>query len=308
MSKQLRGGLYLALAALIWGMAFSAQSEGASHMQPFSFTAVRSLITFATLGLFALVGRRGARSESGSPGVRSYIKIGVPLGVIMFIATALQQVGLSLDPSAAKSGFITALYIVIVPLLGLIVYRRRVAPLVWAGVALSLVGLALLCLKEDFSVGYADLVTLSCAAMFAVHIVAVDRFAAGLSAPRLCCVQFGVAGALSLVVALFTETLRLSDILACWPSLLYVGVCSGALGYSFQIAGQRYTEPTLASLILCLESVFAAVGGWLLLGQTLSAREVAGCAVMLLACVLAQLPENRRELRHAPHKDAHTAC
>ena len=136
--------------------------------------------------------------------------------------------------------------------------------------------------------------TLACAVMFAVHIVAVDRFAGGLSAPRLCCAQFGFTGLLALIVALFTETVRFSDMLACWPSLLYVGVCSGAMGYTLQIAGQKSTEPTVASLILCLESVFAAVGGWLLLGQVLSAREMAGCAVMLAACVLAQLPEKRR--------------
>ena len=185
-------------------------------------------------------------------------------------------------------------YIVIVPILGLIFFRRRVGVQMWLGVALSLVGLALLCVKDGFTIGAGDLVTLACAVMFAVHIVAVDRFAGGLSAPRLCCVQFGFTGLLALIVVLFTETVRFSDMLACWPSLLYVGVCSGAMGYTLQIAGQKYTEPTVASLILCLESVFAAVGGWLLLGQVLSAREMAGCAVMLAACVLAQLPEKRR--------------
>ena len=296
MNKQLRGGLLLALAALIWGMAFSAQSEGGKYLGPFAFTAARSFITFFALLLFEAVGSRGkrqARPAEAAP-LSAYIKLGVPLGVVMFAATALQQLGLTIDPSAAKSGFITALYIVIVPILGLIFFRRRVGAQMWLGVALSLVGLALLCVKDGFTIGAGDLVTLACAVMFAVHIVAVDRFADGLSAPRLCCVQFGFTGLLALIVALFTETVRFSDMLACWPSLLYVGVCSGAMGYTLQIAGQKYTEPTVASLILCLESVFAAVGGWLLLGQVLSAREMAGCAVMLAACVLAQLPEKRR--------------
>lgn len=294
MNKQLRGGFYLALAALIWGMAFSAQSKGGKYMGPFAFTAARSLITFTALGLFTLVTSRGKGARESAP-PRAYIKVGVPLGVLMFLATALQQIGLA-HTSVAKSGFITALYIVIVPLLGLIIFRRRVAPMVWVGVALSVVGLALLCLKEDLSVGYGDLITLACALVFAVHIVAVDRLAGDLNAPRLCCVQFGVAGVLALAVALCTETVRLADMLACWPSLLYVGVCSGALGYTLQIAGQKYTEPTVASLILCLESVFAAIGGWVLLGQTLLPREIAGCVVMLAACMLAQLPERKRGL------------
>ncbi|HIQ83552.1 MAG TPA: DMT family transporter [Candidatus Pullichristensenella stercorigallinarum] len=295
MNKQFRGGLYLALAAFIWGMAFSAQSEGGKYMGPFAFTAVRSLITFVTLMLFELVGTRSAKRspQAGEAPLSAYIKVGVPLGVVMFAATALQQLGLSIDPSTAKSGFITALYIVIVPLLGLLLYRKRVTPLMWVGVALAVAGLALLCLKEGFTVGYGDLVTLACAVMFAIHIVAVDRFAGGLSAPRLCCVQFGVAGVLALAVAFCVETVRFADMLACWPSLLYVGVCSGALGYTLQIAGQKYIEPTIASLILCLESVFAAVGGWLLLGQTLTPREIVGCALMLAACMLAQLPEKR---------------
>ena len=293
MNKQLRGGLLLALAALIWGMAFSAQSEGGKYLGPFAFTAARSFITFFALLLFEAVGSRGkrqARPAEAAP-LSAYIKLGVPLGVVMFAATALQQLGLTIDPSAAKSGFITALYIVIVPILGLLFFRRRVGAQMWLGVALSLVGLVLLCVKDGFMIGAGDLVTLACAVMFAVHIVAVDRFASGLSAPRLCCAQFGVTGVLALIVTLFTETTHASDLLACWPSLLYVGVCSGAMGYTLQIAGQKYTEPTVASLILCLESVFAAVGGWLLLGQVLSPRELAGCAVMLVACVLAQLPE-----------------
>ena len=296
MNKQLRGGLLLALAALIWGMAFSAQSEAGKYMGPFFFTAARSFITFFALLLFELAGSRGGRRAQMAENapLSAYIKVGAPLGAVMFAASALQQLGLTIDPSAAKSGFITALYSVIVPILGLIFFRRRVGAQMWLGVALSLVGLVLLCVKDGFTIGLGDLVTLACAVMFAVHIVGVDRFAGGLSAPRLCCVQFGFTGILALIVALFTETVQLSDMLACWPSLLYVGVCSGALGYTLQIAGQKYTEPTLASLILCLESVFAALGGWLLLGQVLSAREMAGCAVMLAACVLAQLPEKSR--------------
>ena len=194
MRKQFRGGLLLALAALIWGMAFSAQSEAGKHMGPFAFTAARSFITFFALLLFEAVGSRGRRQAQAvqAAPLSAYIKVGAPLGAVMFAASALQQLGLTIDPSAAKSGFITALYIVIVPILGLIFFRRRVGVQMWLGVALSLVGLALLCVKDGFTIGAGDLVTLACAVMFAVHIVAVGRFAGGLSAPRLCCVQFGL--------------------------------------------------------------------------------------------------------------------
>lgn len=289
--RHLRGSLYLILAAMIWGMAFSAQSEAGAHMGPFFFTAARSLITFAALLPFILAG--GARAKSTRPPLRAHIRLGVPLGVVMFLATSLQQIGI-MNTTVAKSGFITALYIVLVPILGLLLFRRRVCAHMWIGVALSVVGLGLLCLDSDLSIGFGDLITLLCAAVFAVHIIIIDRWAGALNAPALCCIQFGVAGLLALGTAFLRNEVVWEGVLACWPSLLYVGVASGALGYTLQIAGQRYTEPTLASLILCLESVFAALGGWMLLGQTLLPREIAGCVVMLAACVLAQLPEKKR--------------
>lgn len=285
MNRSIRGSAYLIAAALIWGLAFSAQSVAGESMGPFAFTAARSLVSFAVLSLFMLV-RRQAPIEKDEK--QKYIKVGVPLGVIMFFATVLQQIGLG-HTTVAKSGFITALYIIIVPVLGMF-FKLKVSPMTWVSVALSLIGLGLLCLKEDMSVGFGDLITLGCAAVFSLHIIAVDRYASKLSAVRLCAIQFGVGGLLSLIVALFMETTHFSDVLACWPSLLYVGVCSGALGYTFQFMGQRDTEPTLASLILCLESVFAALGGWILLNETLVPKEICGCVLMLAACMIAQIP------------------
>jgi len=293
MNRQLRGSIYLFLTALIWGMAFSAQSEAARHMGPFTFTAVRSLITLGALSLFSLLGRKNpAPAPAAKAG--SYIKVGALLGAILFLGAVLQQTGLA-HTSAAKSGFITALYIVIVPIVGMF-FGRRVSAMVWVGVALSLVGLGFLCLKRDFSVGFGDIVTLGGACVFSLHILAVDRHAAGLSAIKLCAVQFATSGALALIAALLLETIRLSDLLACWPSLLYVGVISGSIGYTLQIACQRHTDPTLASLLMCLESVFAAIGVWLLLGHTLLPKEMFGCTLMLAGCIVAQLPNRRREL------------
>lgn len=293
MNKQLRGSLCLLAAALVWGMAFAAQSAAMDQVQPFTFNAARSFITFCALGVILLLKRdfaRGADERAASPG--EYLKVGGGMGLIMFAASSLQQIGL-VYTTAGKSGFITALYIVIVPLLG-IAFGRRVRLLLWLSVALSLAGLCLLCMQESLRFGRGELLTFGCAVAFAGHIVFIDRHAGGLNAVRLCCVQFLVSGVLCGIAAFAVETPRLAGLIACLPSLLYVGIASGAIGYTLQILGQKDTDPTLASLLMCLESVFAALGGWALLGERLSPRELAGCALMLCACAIAQLPERRR--------------
>lgn len=293
MNKQLRGSLCLLLTALIWGLAFPFQSRATEHVSAFVFTAARSLITFAALSPFFFVRRRAAAVPDAP--MASYIKIGLPLGAILFLATVLQQLGL-MDPNAssAKSGFITSLYIVIVPLLGLFI-GRKVSLNVWISVLFSLAGLCLLCLKETLGVTPGDLLTLGCALTFSLHILAVDRFAANLDSAKLCALQFGASGIFSLIIALAFERADFSGLRDCWLELLYVGVLSGAVGYTLQIVGQKHTNPTLASLLMCLESVFAALGGWMILREPLSPKELLGCALMLAACVLAQLPQRKRQ-------------
>ena len=202
MKNQIRGSLYLTIAALVWGMAFAAQSTAMDHVGPFAFTAARSLISCAVLAVFLPMLRKFPGMADGAPRA-AYIKLGLPLGAILFAAVALQQAGL-MSTSSAKSGFITALYIVIVPILGMFL-GRRVRANVWVSVVLALAGLCLLTLKEDFSIQSGDLLTLGCAIVFSFHILAVDRYAGGLNAAKLCCIQFGVTGVLALLATILFE-------------------------------------------------------------------------------------------------------
>ena len=295
-SKQLKGSLALLAASLIWGLAFSAQSTAMKYIQPYTFVFLRSVITTAVLVPAAPIIEKlsGGRDESDPP-LNIYLRRGVPMGLFLVAATILQQIGI-VYTTPAKSGFVTALYIVMVPILGLVVFRRRVGRFIWLGVALSLVGMLLLCVQSDFTMNVGDLLTLGSALMFACQILTIDRYAGRLNAVRLSAVQFATCAVVAGALTLFTETPTWSGIMGCWPSILYVAVFSSAIGYTLQIAGQKRTDPTLASLIMCLESVFAALGGWVLLGQALTARELLGCALMLAASVVAQLPDRRREV------------
>ena len=292
MNRQLKGTVALAAAALVWGMAFSAQSNAMKYIQPFTFVFVRSTITClvltAAMPLFKrLSGHSGEAADA--PSLREHIVPGIIIGAFLVAATILQQVGL-VYTTPAKSGFVTALYMIIVPLLGIFL-GKRVRAVMWLGLAMGLTGMALLCVQADLSVNIGDWFTLACAFMFSCQILAVDRFAGRLDALTLSALQFAVCAVVSCICAFAFETPRLEGVLACWSSILYVAVFSGAVGYTLQVVGQKYADPTLASLLMCLESVFAALGGWLLLGQSLSLRELAGCALMLAASVVAQLPD-----------------
>lgn len=290
MKSNVKGSLILILCALIWGMAFSAQSTATNYIGPFTFVFLRSAITSLVLfAAYALFFRKADVARKNHPGRRATLIVGCVLGILLFAASAFQQIGIGYT-TAAKSGFITALYIVMIPVIGLFM-GKRIGKLVWIGVAMALVGLCLLCLKDDLSVNVGDLITLGCALVFSFHIIVVDKYAGNINPVLLSAIQFGVGALLALPFMLLTENPTMDGIFACWTSILYAAVCSGAIGYTLQVVGQKYTEPTLASLLLCLESVFAALGGWLLLGQSLTLRELIGCALMLTASVIAQLPE-----------------
>ena len=287
MNKSFKGSLLLILCAIVWGMAFSAQSRAMAHVQPYTFVLLRSCITCAALFAVHPLLRRLSGAAESVP-MKKHLAPGVAMGVFLAAATVLQQVGL-VTTTPAKSGFVTALYIVMVPLLGVFLGRRLRLSVV-VGVALSLCGLYLLCVKENLTMASGDLLTLLSALMFSFQILLVDRYSLGLDAVLLSAVQFAACAVLSGVLAFTLEQPSWSGIRACWLDIAYVGLFSGAVGYTLQIVGQKYTEPTLASLLMCLESVFAALGGWLLLGQVLTGRELAGCLLMLCASIVAQLP------------------
>jgi len=292
MKSNIKGSLILILCSLIWGMAFSAQSVATDYMGPFTFVCIRFTITSIVLfAAYPFFRKRDIARNAPRHSKKAYLILGSVIGVILFAACALQQAGIAYT-TAAKSGFITALYIVMIPIIGLFM-GKRIGKSVWIGVAIALIGLCLLCLKDDLTLNIGDLITLACAFVFSFHIIIIDKYAGGMNSILLSAIQFGVGALLALPIMLLTETVVPADVLKCWGGIIYAAVFSGAIGYTLQMVGQKYTEPTLASLVLCLESVFAAFGGWILLGESLSPREFLGCVLMLSASVIAQLPAKK---------------
>lgn len=288
-SHKIRNGGLLLLTSIIWGISFVAQSVGMDHVGPLTFTGVR-----CTLGGIVLLPylwfRRGKSSEAVHK-KKDLVAGGISCGVILFAGTILQQIGI-MTTTAGKSGFLTALYIVIVPVLGLVLHKKQGLKL-WISVGLSLVGLYLLCMKESMRLNKGDLLLLIGAVVFALHILVIDYFTEKVDGVKMSCIQFFVCGALGLVSMWIFETPRIADILSAWQPILYAGVLSCGIGYTLQIIGQRGMNPTVASLILSLESVNSAIAGWLLLSQRLSGTEVVGCIFVFMAIILAQIPIKR---------------
>lgn len=277
----------LVCAAMIWGSAFVAQSVGMEYVGPFTFQAVRSLLGGLTLlPVIALLG--GKRAAEAPSGTRKELWIaGLACGACLFVAASLQQIGL-LYTSAGKSGFLTALYVVLVPCVSLLL-GRRVPLTVWIGALLAAAALYLLCVKDGFSIGKGELLTLGCALCFTFHILIVDHFSGRVDGVKLSCIQFFVCAALACVGMAALEKPSLTAILRCWLPIGYAGVLSCGVGYTFQILGQRDAKPAVASLLMSLESVFAVLFGAVLLGERLTGPEYAGCALMMAAIILAQI-------------------
>lgn len=286
-SRRMSGIGLLLLTAAVWGVAFVAQSAGVEKVEPFTFNGIRLLMGGLVLLPFALARRKRF------PGGRRLWLGGLLCGVMLFAGSTLQTYGL-LTTSAGKSGFLTALYIVLVPVFGLCL-RRKVSSKVWIAVAVALAGMALLCLREDLSVAPGDILLLLGAVAFTLHIWVIELAAPGLDGVALSCIQFFTAGVLSLVCMALWDTPRLPDILSAWLPITYAGVMSCGVAYTFQILGQQRVPPALASLILSAESVFAALAGWALLGETLSPRELVGCGLVFSAILLAQWPEKQEK-------------
>lgn len=322
----------LFLTAVVWGVAFVAQSVGMDYVGPFTFNCIRCLIGAVVLvpciwfldgwkqrpdgascgresagapdgasdgresagaSRGASDGRESTEAPSGaSDGSHALLAGGICCGLALFVASNLQQIGIQYT-TVGKAGFITALYIVMVPVFGIFL-KKRAGICVWVSVALAVAGLYLLCITDRLALGKGDILVLLCAVVFAVHILVVDHFSAKADGVRMSCIQFLVCGLLSGVCMLLTEHPEMRLILQAWQPILYAGVFSCGVGYTLQIIGQKGTDPTVASLILSLESVVSVLAGWLLLGQRLSVRELGGCALMFAAILLAQMPERRQ--------------
>jgi len=287
---KLKNSLILLLTAIIWGVAFVAQSVGMDYVGPFTFTCVRSLIGGAVLLPFLAI-RRRERPALSAPDKKLLALGGLCCGIFLAAASCFQQFGIQFT-TVGKAGFITAFYIVLVPVLGLF-FKKHCGVFVWVGVILALVGLYLLCITEGFSIQPGDLMVFICALLFAGHILVIDHFTQKVDGVAMACIQFFVCGALCAVPMLLFERPSFSQLTAAWLPILYAGVLSSGVGYTLQIVGQKDMNPTIASLILSLESVVSVLAGLLLLGQQLSLREILGCVFMFAAIIMAQLPDHR---------------
>jgi len=307
----LRGSAVLLVTAIIWGVAFVAQSAGMEYIGAFTFNALRHILgMLVLLPVIRIRDNRSRRGQKGTdpaarpemtqdmPAVPGWpVKGGAVCGCLLFAASNLQQSGIRYT-TVGKAGFITALYILIVPLLGIFRHRRIGRRLI-ISVLLALAGLYLLCMKEQLSLQYGDWLVLLCAFAFSLQIMAVDYYSEICDPVKLACIQFGVCALLSGLAMLAAETVSAGQIRQALLPILYAGILSTGVGYTFQIIGQRELDPTIASLIMSLESVISALAGWVLLGQQLSAREITGCAVMFAAIILAQLPERTAKGAHS---------
>lgn len=287
------GAFSLFVAAFIWGTAFVAQDAGMDFIEPFTFQAVRSYIG----GFFLLIiiyirdslkKLKPKFKEEKKPDNKTTFIGGICCGFVLTVAACFQQFGIKYS-TVGKAGFITALYVIFVPLCSLF-FKKKVRPIVFVSAFLAVVGLYLLCMVESFSLSFGDTLLLICAFSYTAHIIVIDMFSPNTDPIKLSCIQFFVAGLLATVLMFIFEKPNVEAILKATGPLLYTGVLSSGIAYTLQIIGQKYTEPSIASLMMSLESVFAVLAGAVVLSQIPTVYETAGCLILFLAIVIAQLP------------------
>lgn len=295
-TSTLKNSLLLLLTATIWGVAFVAQSVSMDYIGGFTFNAIRNIIGAITLVPVILIFSKQNPAADQNPADRqkarkTLITGGICCGILLCLASNFQQFGIKYT-TVGKAGFITACYIIIVPIIGIFL-KKKCSPFIWIAVLLSLGGLYLLCISpgEGFSIGKGDTLVLICAVVFSFHILTVDHFSPLVDGVKMSCIQFLVCGILSGIPALIFENPNITNILQAWMPILYAGILSCGVAYTLQIVGQKGMNPTVASLIMSLESCISVIAGWLILGQNLSSREIFGCVLMFGAIVLAQLPQ-----------------
>lgn len=280
------------MAALIWGISFVAQSVGVEHVGAFTFMFSRSFLGGVFLLIVIFIRDKAAGGKKKEDKKQLYLG-GISCGVALFAAGILQQLGL-MRSSVGKVGFITALYILIVPFLGIFL-GRMIQKKIWISVGIAALGMYLLCVTEGFSIALGDILAFFCAIGFAIHILIIDHFTDKVDGVKMSCIQFFVCAACHGVGMLILEEPSLQAIKIAWLPIFYAGVFSYGIAHTLQIVAQDGTDPTVASLLLSLESVFAALSGWLLLNEILTLKEFCGCALVFVAIILAQLPGKKPE-------------
>ena len=293
-TMKLKNALILLLTATIWGVAFVAQSVGMDYVSPFTFNGVRSIIGGLVLIPVILVLDRKKKAEGKdykAPGDRKTLILGgICCGVALCVASNFQQFGV-MYTSVGKVGFITACYIIIVPILSLFL-GKKCSPAIAGAVVLAVAGLYLLCMSgSDHGLQKGDFLIMICSFIFSIHIMIIDYFSPAVDGVKMSCIQFFVCGLLCAVPMLLFETPDITQLLAAWKPVLYAGIMSSGVAYTLQIVGQKGMNPTVASLILSLEAVVSVLAGFVMLDQQLTMRETMGCAFMFCAIVFAQLPQ-----------------
>ena len=316
-NRKLLGNLLLLLTAMIWGTAFVAQRVGMDSIEPITFNAARMWLAAVAIGSAAFLTRRnrqnnrqkrqmpkdsekqinadgasGAVTGLGDPAQdrrRNTIIGGICCGTFLTAASLFQQMGI-VYTTAGKAGFITALYMLFVPILSFILFKKKNTWLVWTGVLIGVIGMYLLCITDDFSLTYGDMLVCICALLFSCHILCCDHFVRLGNPLFISAIQFTTVAVISSVAAFIAEEPSWQKVISAAIPILYCGIVSGGIGYTLQMIAQKYTDPTIASLLMSLESVFAVIAGALLLGERMTARELAGCIIMFAAIVLVQIP------------------
>lgn len=315
--NKVRNSIFLIITALIWGIAFVAQSEGGKAVGPYTFNCIRSFIGGAVLlPVIFLLGKMDnkERSENNEHSHnldiedrrgnhKKLITGGILCGLMLFLASTSQQLGMYYGVSAGKAGFLTACYILIVPIIGIFL-KKKCGVNVWIGVFLALMGLYMLCMDGRLSIKFCDILVLQCAFLFSIHILIVDRFSPFVNGVKMSCIQFFVCGTLGIIPMFVVDMkhsldgirqlLPLLTSSEAWIPILYAGVLSCGVGYTLQILGQKGLNPTIASLLMSLESVFSVLAGWIILGETMKGKEILGCVFIFIAIILAQLPQKTK--------------
>lgn len=298
-NKAAFGNILLILTALIWGCAFVAQSVGMDYVGPFTFNGTRCIIggivlIIANIVFDAIKKKHGTYKKLSSSEKKELIKGGIICGIIIFFASTIQQFGIA-QTTVGKAGFISVLYILIVPFFGLLL-KQKLPKMIWICCFLALAGLYLLCMNESFSLSKGDFTVLISAIAFAIHILAIDHFAPKVDCVKLSCIQFLVGGGICVICMFIFEKPDIRSIINAWLPILYAGALSGGVGYTLQTVAQKWTKPSVASLLMSLESVFAVLAGAVILQQIPTLREISGCILMFASIIIIQLPEKKKEV------------
>ena len=295
--NKLLGNILLLIAAVIWGTAFAFQRVGMDSIEPVTFAASRMTLSAVVVGAFSIFFK--TPSEFAEKEKREYNKNtvvgGICCGVFLAFASIAQQMGL-VYTSAGKAGFITALYMLFVPIINFVFFRKRNTIIVWGAVLLGVFGMYMLCMNESLKLAYGDTLVLICAVLFSGHILCCDHFVSKGNPIKISAVQFVTTAIISWIAAFITEQPSVDKIVSAAIPIIYCGIVSGGVGYTLQIVAQKHTEPTIASLLMSLESVFAVIAGAIILNEFMSERELIGCIIMFIAIIIVQIPPRKAKI------------